>query len=179
MSEVVENDSAETVTETSEAIQGETAEQGKTFTQADVDRIVGQRLARDREQYADYDQLKEAAAELAKIREGEKTELQRIQEELDAERKARESAESASAAMKRTQYGMDKGLPRDLAELLTAGDEESLDAQIEKLLPHVAPKTPEPRTTNGGLRSGVTGSGGGSADPKERVAHAIRELFDR
>lgn len=151
---------------------------GKTFTQADVDRIVGQRLARDREQYADYDQLKEAAAELAKIREGEKTELQRIQEELDAERKARENAESASAAMKRTQYGMDKGLPRDLAELLTAGDDESLNAQIEKLLPHVAPKA-EPKVTNGGLRSGLTGSGPGAADPKERAALAIRELFDR
>lgn len=179
MSEVVENDSAETVTETSEAIQGETAEQGKTFTQADVDRIVGQRLARDREQYADYDQLKEAAAELAKIRDGEKTEMQRLQEELAAEREARNAAETTAATMKRTQYGMDKGLPRDLAELLTADDDESLDAQIEKLLPHVAPKTPEPKLSKGDLRSGVTGSGSGAADPKERVAHAIRELFDR
>lgn len=174
MSEIVETP---TVEPESVPTPSEPEEQGKTFTQADVDRIVGQRLARDREQYADYDQLKEAAAELAKIREGEKTELQRIQEELDAERKARENAESASAAMKRTQYGMDKGLPRDLAELLTAGDDESLDAQIEKLLPHVAPKAPEPKVTS--LRSGVTGSGPSAADPKERAALAIRELFER
>ena len=155
------------------------ADSSKTFTQADVDRIVGQRLARDREQYADYDQLKEAAAELAKIREGEKTELQKVQERIAEAESARESAQTELAAVKRTQYGMDKGLPRDLAELLTAGDDESLDAQIEKLLPHVAPKAPEPKVTNGGLRSGVTGSGPSSADPKERAALAIRELFDR
>lgn len=154
-------------------------EGGKTFTQADVDRIVGQRLARDREQYADYDQLKEAAAELAKIRDGEKTEMQRIQEEFAAEREARIAAEATAATMKRTQYGMDKGLPRDLAELLTAADDEGLDAQIEKLLPHVATKAPEPRITKGDLRSGVTGSGPSAADPKERAALAIRELFDR
>lgn len=81
--------------------------------------------------------------------------------------------------MKRTQYGMDKGLPRDLAELLTAADDEGLDAQIQKLLPHVTPKAPEPKVAKGDLRSGVTGSGGSTADPKERAANAIRQLFDR
>ena len=105
--------------------------------------------------------------------------MQRIQDELAAEREAREAAETAAATVRRTQYGMDKGLPRDLAELLTAADDAGLDAQIEKLLPHVAPKTPEPRITSGGLRSGVTGSGGSTADPKERTANAVRELFDR
>ena len=36
----------------------------RTFTQADVDRIVADRLKRDREKYADYDVLKEKAAKL-------------------------------------------------------------------------------------------------------------------
>lgn len=179
MSEVVETDSPETVTTTIESVQGEPAEQGKTFTQAELERIIGDRLARAREQYADYDQLKEAAAELAKIRDGEKTEMQRLQEELAAEREARATAETTASTMKRTQYGMDKGLPRDLAELLTATDDEGLDAQIEKLLPHVAPKASDQKFTKGDLRSGVTGSGSGSADPKERAAQAIRELFNR
>lgn len=171
-------ENTEAVVTADAGVQSESAEGGKTFTQAELERIIGDRLARAREQYADYDQLKEAAAELAKIREGEKSELQKIQDELAAEREARAAAETSAAAMKRTQYGMDKGLPRDLAELLTAADDEGLDAQIEKLLPHIAPKTPEVKVTQGGLRSGVTGSGGSNADPKERAAQAIRELFN-
>lgn len=156
------------------------ADRAKTFTQADIDRVVEQRLARERQKFADYDELKSAADELAKIREGEKTEMQRFQEELAAEREARAAAESTAATMKRTQYGMDKGLPRDLAELLTAADDDGLDAQIEKLLPHIAkPDTKPVITTSGGLRSGATGSGSSTADPKERAASAIRQLFDR
>lgn len=151
----------------------------ETFTKDDVERIVTERLARDRAQkYADYDQLKEAAAELAKIRESEKTEIEKFQEQLAAEKSARESAQTELAAVKRTQYGMDKGLPRDLAELLTADGDEGLDAQIEKLLPHVA-KAESKKPRSGSLRSGASDSGSSTADPKERAANAIRQLFDR
>ena len=38
----------------------ETENQGqKTFTQAEMDAIIGDRLARERQKYADYDSLKE------------------------------------------------------------------------------------------------------------------------
>lgn len=174
-------DVTETQTDTQTQQDQGSADQSKSFTQADVDRIVGQRLAREREQYADYDQLKESAAELAKIRDGEKTELQRFQDELAAEREARVSAESAAASMKRTQYGLSKGLPMELAEMLTAADDEGLDAQIEKLLPHIKPAVTEPPkfSNSGGFRSGASGSGADGSDPRERAANAVRQLFDR
>lgn len=67
----------------------------KTFTQADVDRIVADRLKRDREKYADYDVLKEKAAKLDEIDEKSKSELQKatekasaLQAELDGLKKA-------------------------------------------------------------------------------------------
>lgn len=165
---------------TTEGAEG--ADPGKMFTQAELDRIVSDRLSRERKQvvekYGDLDQMKADSAELAKIRDGEKTDMQRLQEEFAAEKSARETAQTELAAVKRTQYGMNKGLPRDLAELLTAADDEGLDEQINKLLPHVAAAKP-PKITNGDLRSGVTGSGGGTTDPKARVADAIRDLFDR
>ncbi|MBI4494433.1 MAG: hypothetical protein HY690_16750 [Chloroflexi bacterium] len=41
---------------------------GQTFTQVDVDRIVGERLARERERTKDYDTLKTAAAELQRLK---------------------------------------------------------------------------------------------------------------
>jgi len=39
-----------------------TDDQGKTFTQADLDRIVADRVARERNKYADYADLKKRAA---------------------------------------------------------------------------------------------------------------------
>lgn len=40
---------------------------GKAFTQADVDRIVGERVQRTKAGFADYNELKASAAKLAKI----------------------------------------------------------------------------------------------------------------
>jgi hypothetical protein len=63
------------------------------FTQADLDRIVKERLAREKEKYADYNDLKKAAAELDKIKEAQLTEQEKLQKELDQERQARQQAE--------------------------------------------------------------------------------------
>ena len=47
------------------------------FTQADLDRVVGDRLARESKKYADYDELKKAAAELKKLQDAQLTEQQK------------------------------------------------------------------------------------------------------
>lgn len=65
----------------------------KTLSQADVDRIVSERLARERQKFADYDDLKTKAAEFDKIQDSQKTELQREQE-------ARQRAEAENAELK-------------------------------------------------------------------------------
>jgi hypothetical protein len=64
------------------------------FTQADLDRIVKERLAREREKYADYKELKAAAAELDQIKEAQLTEQEKLQKELETERQARQQAEA-------------------------------------------------------------------------------------
>ena len=53
----------------------------------EFNKIIQDRIARERAKYADYDELKKAAAELDKLRDLEKTELQRSQEEAEAARK--------------------------------------------------------------------------------------------
>lgn len=68
---------------------------GQTFTQADIDRIVGERLAREREKYKDYEDLKKKAAEFDKIQEAQKSDLQKAQE---AAKKAEEEKQKALAA---------------------------------------------------------------------------------
>lgn len=61
----------------------------RTFTQEDVNRIVEERLARERQKYADYEALKKAKAELDKIKESQMSETERLQKlASEAERRA-------------------------------------------------------------------------------------------
>lgn len=52
----------------------------QTFTQQDVDRIVSERLAREKAKYEDYDTLKEKAQMYDAAEEASKTELQKAQD---------------------------------------------------------------------------------------------------
>lgn len=77
----------------------------KTFTQADLDRIVQERLARVKTAPpADYDDLKQKAARLDEIEAANKTELQKQQERADAAEKAAQAAiDRANQALVRAQ----------------------------------------------------------------------------
>ena len=84
----------------------------KTFTQEDLDRIVQQRLAREREKYADYDSLKAKAAEA----------------ESETERLIREAREQAATEVK-TQY-QTRAL-RDAARAAAAGKWVNADQAVK------------------------------------------------
>lgn len=101
---------------------GEQPESGnaRTFTQAELDRILADRLSREREKYSDYDSLRERASKWAEHEEAQKTELQRAQE-------AREQAEKAAQA---AQIAANERLMRAafLAEAAKAGAAHPEDA---------------------------------------------------
>jgi len=65
-----------------DATGGGTQPEIKMLPQAEVDRIIAERLARQKAQYADYDDLKAAAAKWAKVEEAQKTEAQKTQERM-------------------------------------------------------------------------------------------------
>lgn len=68
----------------------------ETFTKSDVDRLVRERTARERQKFGDYDDLKAKAAELDKIREGEQSELEKAQARAEAaEQREKEAAQRA------------------------------------------------------------------------------------
>lgn len=175
---------SETTTETTtntDAGDGAAAggDQGKTFTQADVDRVVEQRLTRERAKFGDYDALKQKAAKFDELDAANKSEMERLQEQLAAEQTARTTAETKAAAAERTQFGIDKGLPSALAKKLTGQTPEELEAEIEELRPFIggAPKSDEKKKlTIEALRSGASDFGSASTDPKERAAEAVRAL---
>lgn len=111
----------------------ETTEQPeKTFTQSELDQIIGERLKREREKYPDYDALKEKAAKLDQIEEDAKTELQKAQEKaekLEAELSAMKHADEVRAI--RDKVAQTTGVP---ASLLTGETEEACNEQAAGIL---------------------------------------------
>jgi hypothetical protein len=92
----------------------------ESFSQADVDRIVKERVQRERAKYADYDDLKARA-------EGAKTAEERM-----AELEKEISATKHEALKRRVQAA--HGISDEDADLfLTGADEESLTAQAKRL----------------------------------------------
>ena len=92
----------------------------QTFSQADVDRIVRERVQRERSKYADYNDLKAKASEATSI-----------EERLAAmEKRAADAELTALRANVANLHGV-SAEDRDL--FLTGGDEESLTAQAKRL----------------------------------------------
>lgn len=95
-------------------------EQESTFTQADVDRIVRERVKREREKFADYDDLKAKAGEKATAEE-------RL---ADIEKRYAEAEARALRADIASKHGI-TAEDRDL--FLTGSDEETLTTQAKRL----------------------------------------------
>ncbi len=73
--------------------------EGKTFTQADLDRIVQERVARERGKYADYEELKKAKGELDTLKAGQLSETEKgTKRATEAETKA----QAAEARLRET-----------------------------------------------------------------------------
>jgi hypothetical protein len=70
-----------------------TPEPAKTFTQADIDKVLGQRLAEERKKFADYDDVKARA----KAQEEANAELAKRLEELELKGKSAEEREKIAA----------------------------------------------------------------------------------
>lgn len=119
----------------------------RTFTQAEVDAIVGDRLKRDRQKYADYDALKEKAEKYDKLEEENKSELQKAVERADAAQNELDALKSANAIRDiRDKVAEETGVP---VSLLTATTEEDCMAQAQAILNYAKP-TGYPQVKDGG-----------------------------
>lgn len=111
-------------------VRQDATDQGKTLTQAEVDRIVADRITRERKKFADYDDLKKKASEFDKIQNANKSELDKAKDretalavELQKYKVAEVRRAAASAA----------GLDPEFADFITAADEEEATEQAKKL----------------------------------------------
>lgn len=159
--------------ENTEKVENDNATQGapaeKTFTQAEMDAIIGERIGRLKAKYADYDELKKKADAFDEAAEASKSELQKAVEErdrlkaklakLEADRERAEAVAKAAA-----EHGVD-------AELLSrmSGDPDENAAYLKQTMANV-PKygqvvdggeTPPPTVTRESIDA--------IKDPVERV----------
>lgn len=128
-------------------------EVNKTFTQDEVDRIVGDRLQRERSKYLDYESLKEKATKFDELEESNKSELQKITERAEKAEKELNSMKQAEELRKvREKVADDTGIP---AKLLTGASEDECIAQAEAIKAFINPSYPnvkdggEPQNTKG------------------------------
>lgn len=108
---------------------GETSE--KTFTQADVDKIISERLRKEQVRFEKkLENEKIEAEKLAKMKEDERIQYE-TQKKL-AELEERERAIQARE-LKAEAYNIlaEKGLPKELAEILNYNDAESCNSSID------------------------------------------------
>lgn len=116
------------------------AEEIKTYTQEEVNKIVEGRLQRERAKYgdmSDYDQLKKKAGMYDQLQEASKTELQKATEKADALQKELDGMKHAESVRTiRSKVAKDKNIP---AELLTADTEEACTAQADAILAFANP----------------------------------------
>lgn len=140
------------------AAEGGEQKQEATLTQADVDRIVKERIARVEAKYADYPDLK-AKAEGAKTVEQQLADL--VAKHAEAE-----------ARMQRTEIASKYGItPEDRDLFLTGSDPAALEAQAKRLAERIADTK---KNGNVARNEGDTKSTG-NADGDER--EFVSQLF--
>lgn len=132
--------------------------QNRTFTQEEVNAIVGKRLAEEKGKYSDYEEIKAKAAKFDEAEEANKSELQKAMERannLEAELNGLKKSEEIRQTRER--IATETGIP---ANLLTGDTEESCKAQAEAIKAFATPNYPKvkdggevPRTTSGNAKA--------------------------
>ncbi|WP_247920472.1 capsid assembly scaffolding protein Gp46 family protein [Streptococcus oralis] len=112
-------------------------------TQEEFDAAIKGRLSREKEKYADYDQIKSLVEDLKKENVDLKSTIEaNYQSKADADKQLEEMQSQIAGyetARLRTLIALQHGLPYDLADRLQGTDEESLKADAERLASFVKP----------------------------------------
>ncbi len=129
------------------AAETEPGTEEKKFTQADVDAIVEGRLARQKQKYADYDDLKEKAGKYEELKNSKKTDAEKNAEEIATlKQQLAGLAKEKTVTQVRNKVAEETGVP---AALLTGEDEETCKKQAKAIKDFAKPTTyPGPRSNS-------------------------------
>lgn len=170
----------------------ETPPEEKTFTQADLDRVVSERLKREREKFGDVDELRQKAKDYDALQEAQKTELQKAADRAEAaETRARVLEEGLK--QERTRNAITAAAskanfhdPEDAFRLLddVELDEDGTPKNIDKLLKNLATAKPHlvkdgETVTNGSGDGGPRGKSTSAKTPGEEFGDLVAERLGR
>ena len=112
----------------------------RTFTQSELNAILGDRLAQERKKYADYEELKGKAQKYDAAEEASKSELQKEQEKTAALTKQLEAFQKADNERKlKDKISQETGVP---VSVLRGETEDELRAQAQEILRIYKPESP-------------------------------------
>lgn len=164
-------------TETRQAEQEQTP---KTFTQDEVNELMGKVRRETREKFADYDDLAKKAKAYDEAQEAAKTELEKAQE---AAAKAEKELESLRAEKARNDLAAKvsaaTGVP---AALITGSDEESMTASANAIAAFAKSATTAAPMDKGGAAKSQPQSDESirsMANPLDRVAAYARQYEEK
>lgn len=127
----MENDTV-IVEQESGTVTAETEKQERTFTQAELDDIVKNRLAKERAKYGDYETLQQKALKFDEMEEANKSELQKATERADSLQQQLDAINHANVIRDlHDKVAKDTGVP---ASLLTGDTEEACLEQAYGIL---------------------------------------------
>lgn len=139
----------------------------RTFTQEQVDRVVEQRLARERSKFADYADLKAAAERLEKIEADGQSETEKAVRRAEA---AERRAEQAEAKHLRLEIAIEKGLTPAQAKRLVGSSREELEGDAAELLEAFGPR----KADGEGDPKDPKAEGDPKPDPRRRPTERLR-----
>lgn len=144
----------------------ETEPQDKTFTQEELDRIVQERLYKEKQKYGDYEELKAKASKLDELEEAQKSELEKANEKAaNYAKQIEEMRKAEEVRVLKEKISDETGVP---TSLLNGNTEEEMRMQAEKLAEwrkasQVAPKLKD----------------GGEVPPSEDIDGVEKAFYER
>lgn len=152
MPESTANESTQDGKQTSETTSGAGDEFKAITTQADLDRLIGERVKRERDKYADYKELKTKADEFDRLAEANKSEIEKANDRVTkAEAEVAQVPTKVAEQLKDHLVELHEISAEDAELFLTATDPELLLKQVSRLLGRQVERE---ETNNVSLREG-------------------------
>jgi hypothetical protein len=127
------------------------------LTQAEVDAIVADRLARERKKYADYSDLKKASEELAELKKSQMTEVEKMKAELAEKDALLQSKDQELSGLKLERVKAAKlaeaGVSAEWIDSVSGSTEEEVAASVTKLASRL--KVEPPKAAQGAGQTGI------------------------
>jgi hypothetical protein len=142
-------------------------------SQEELNRIIAERIARERSKFGDYNDLKAKAAKFDEIEQASRSDVEKAAERAAA---AERDRDDARGRLDRLEVALEKGLTPSQAKRLVGSTREELEADADELLKDLGdaskPRSPKPDPNQGR-------SGAGSASNADLFAAAIEPHFTR